>query len=70
MPTREPTVARLIVLTETTRMPASSTGPASGSSTRQNSWRPENPCAEAESRTSSDTEVNASAADRTMIATA
>ena len=41
MPTSEPTVARLIVLTDTTRMPASSTGPASGSSTRQNSWPPE-----------------------------
>ena len=30
-----PTLTRLTVLTETTRMPASSTGPASGSSTRR-----------------------------------
>ncbi len=39
-PMSEPTVTMLTVLTETTRRPASSTGPASGSSTRQNRAQP------------------------------
>ena len=43
MPISAPTLAMLTVLTETTRMPASSTGPASGSSTPKNRCQREKP---------------------------
>ena len=58
------------MLTETTRTFASNTGPASGSSTRQNRDQRELPCAVADSNTSASTDLNPSAAPRTMIATA
>ena len=69
-PIRAPTLTRLTVETLTTRMPASRTGPASGSSTPNPRWREEYPVAVAESSTAGETEANASAAVRTMIATA
>ena len=64
------TLTRLTVLTETTRSPASRTGPASGSSTLKARWAGEKPAAEAASRTAGDTEPKASDDERTMIATA
>ena len=64
-----PTETRAMVLTETTRMPASSTGPASGSSTRKKRPRGEKPIAVEASRVVGATEARASEADRAMIAT-
>ena len=64
-----PTETSAIVLTETTRMPASSTGPASGNSTRKNRAAGEKPMALEASRVESDTELRASEAERAMIAT-
>ena len=64
-----PTETRAIVLTETTRMPASSTGPASGSSTRRNRLNGEKPTAVEASIVVRSTEARASAAERAISAT-
>ena len=63
------TETRAIVLTDTTRIPASSTGPASGSSTRKKRAADEKPIAVDASSVGASTEARASAADRAMIAT-
>ena len=65
-----PTETSAIVLTETTRMPASSTGPASGQldpqeAARRGSSRSRSTA----SMVVSSTEASASAAERAMIAT-
>ncbi|TCU50616.1 hypothetical protein EDF33_1011119 [Curtobacterium sp. PhB146] len=69
-PTRAPTETRATVLAETTRIPARRTGPANGSSTVQKRPHAEYPTEVAESTTSAGTAANASAANRTMMATA
>jgi hypothetical protein len=69
-PESEPTVTMLTVLTETTRSPARRTGPASGSSTRQNRAQGAYPIAVADCFTSSGTDASASVVMRIMSATA
>ena len=69
-PTSTPTVTSAMVLTTTTRNPASSTGPARGSSTTQNRCHAEYPIAVADCRTSASTDPKASAAERDISATA